>query len=189
MSRDIAFLVALALAAIVAVESHETFAESSAFDGEGACIALPVVTSPDQHYVVSDASGYEAGVCNHALSLWNRDSGRTLALSSYPGAVSVLWSPESRAIAINNHIGSNVSECAVFSLDTMKMAGPSVAVIDRIGIKQWKGGEVDRSYCRLESWLTADTLLVHVWGEGDGRKWDAKARYSIDGHIVMLPVR
>ena len=81
------------------------------------------VVSPDGEYVVSNvfcsSQGHEL-----AVVLSNRKSQRTRTIYRYDRDASVVWSPDSRWVAINDFAGSDFTNNVLVSID------PSISAID-----------------------------------------------------------
>ena len=91
-------------------------------------------------------------------------------LLDYGRQVEGLWSPDSKSIAVTDYIGSNVSQCLIFSTG---MDAPPVDVWDEIlrGIANEKERarllKNDHVYIAGVRWTNSMTLKVRVWGHGD----------------------
>jgi hypothetical protein len=78
--------------------------------------AGPSVLSPDRHYEIENV------VCSkdteeRALVLHNIDTGVRRILYTYTRDATVLWSPDSHYVAINDYAGSDYTNNLVFSVD------------------------------------------------------------------------
>jgi len=107
---------------------------------------------------------------HHALFLENRKTRVRRKLVEYGRSVEVLWNPNGNAFAVTDYVGSNISECFVYS--TSADEAP-VNVADEIQhsianpIELASIQKNDHIYYAAVRWTSPQTLRVKVWGHGD----------------------
>jgi hypothetical protein len=101
------------LSALVLVS---TFAHSQSLYAKfpGKPSALP---SPDGRYVLRNVDSPKGPGPYHTIYLEDRHTGKKRKVYEYERSASVVWAPDSRRFAVNDYLGSNVSEAYIYSVD------------------------------------------------------------------------
>lgn len=132
--------------------------------------AGPSVTSPDGRYEVLNVfCSSQTNERELALVLRNVKSGESRTLYTYERNATVLWSPDSRRIAINDYAGSDYTNNVVVSVDQ------SAPTID---LKKWllqskpKQNILgsDHLYLSANEWKSESEIQLLAWGHDSGRK-------------------
>lgn len=122
-----------------------------------------VAVSPDGRYkVVNFLCSRQIDDKRAALVLVNRKTGARRTLYFYTRGATVVWSPDSRRIAINDYAGSDYTNNLVYSID---QDGQPIDLQ-----KQWdkwkEMPEADHFYMSVLQWTSRDDLKLIVWGHG-----------------------
>lgn len=132
--------------------------------------AGPSVTSPDGHYeVLKVFCSSRPNERELALVLRNVQSGETRTLYTYERAAGVIWSPDSRWVAINDYAGSDYTNNVVVSVD------PGTPRIDlKQSLLESKPKqrilESDHLYLSASEWKSDSEIRLVAWGHDSGRK-------------------
>ena len=126
------------------------------------------VASPDGRYVVSNVfcSNQEHEL---ALVLRNRKSGKARTLYRYDRDASVVWSPDSRWVAINDFAGSDFTNNLLVSID------PSISPIslkERLlrSEPNQKALKSDHLYIAATEWQSPTEIELLVYGHDSERR-------------------
>jgi hypothetical protein len=145
----------------------------------------PSVTSPDGQYRVSKV------LCSNqsdqrALVLHNNKSGDERLLYTYTRNATILWSPDSRNIAINDYAGSDFTENLVFSVD---QSVPPIDLKKQLFQSERRAvPETDHLYMSTIKWRSQSVLQVIVWGHGGDSPMGFCRSFSLslDGKVQKL---
>lgn len=132
--------------------------------------AGPSVTSPDGRYEVSKVfCSSQTKEREMALVLRNVQSGESRTLYTYDRDASVIWSPDSRWIAINDYAGSDYTNNVVVSIDPSM---PSIDLKQRLLESKPKQRilESDHLYLSASEWKSHSEIQLVAWGHDSGRK-------------------
>ncbi len=128
----------------------------------------PRVVSPDGRFaLINDDSDSEP---HHKLFLEDRRTKSRRKILEYGRHVDVLWNPKSTSFVVNDYVGSNFSECLLFSTIADE---PPVDVGDEVQHRITSSKQLtsirqnDHVYFAGQRWLSSRTLQVKVWGHGD----------------------
>jgi len=138
------------------------------------------LASPDGRYVIQnvDPSQHDANrnsancttslhneEYDHFLFLKDKVTGKSRQIYQYGRGVSVVWSPDSGHLAINDYAGSDYTETSIFSVEA---AVPKIDVQKELYAK----GDVtlagDHEYFGVAYWIDNRRVVVHHWGYGNG---------------------
>lgn len=132
--------------------------------------AGPSVTSPDGRYeVLKVFCPSQSNERDMALVLRNVQSGESRTLYTYDRDASVIWSPDSRWIAINDYAGSDYTNNVVVSID---QGTPSIDLKQRLLQAKPKQRilESDHLYLSASEWKSQSEIQLLAWGHDSGRK-------------------
>lgn len=128
------------------------------------------VTSPDGRYRVSNVfCSDQSHERELALVLRNLKSGETRTLYTYNRDASVVWSPDSRWIAIDDFAGSNITNNLLVSVD---QSIPPIDVNERLlraEPKQWVL-KADHLYVAAIEWESESEIKLLAYGHDSGRR-------------------
>ncbi|MGO9243107.1 MAG: carboxypeptidase-like regulatory domain-containing protein [Bryobacteraceae bacterium] len=121
--------------------------------------------SPDGRYVLVSVDGDT--VPRHTVFLEDRVLKARRKLFNYSTLVDILWAPDSKLIAVTDHVSSNKSQCTIFSVDEKT---PPIQVLDLIlrtlsedaqkDLKNSLGNQ--HSDVEPEEWLAPTVLMLKV---------------------------
>src|SRR5216684_899985 len=152
--------------------------------------AGPSVTSPDGHYQVLNVfCSSQTNERALALVLRNVKSGERRTLYTYDRDASVVWSPDSRWIAINDHAGSDYTNNLVLSVD--QNAPPIDLKRQLLQSERFADiPESDHLYMSAIKWRSEKVLQFIVWGHGGGSAagFCRSFSLSLDGKVQQLPL-
>ena len=124
--------------------------------------------SPDRRYRVTWAeSGSEARP--HVLFVTGRS--RLLVKHEFGRSVSVAWAPTSRALAVNDRLGSDGSTTVVYAVRDGAISNVCNPAVDTLG-RRWR--DAHHRYCDLVEWVGSRTLTLRLWGYGDSHSFDER---------------
>jgi hypothetical protein len=129
----------------------------------------PVAASPDgQYQVVNLLCSRQVDDKRAALVLVNRKTGARRTLYYYTRGATVVWSPDSRRIAINDYAGSDNTNNLVYSVD---QDGQPVDLQKQLDLAfsryKWKPmPDADHFYMSVIRWTSRDELKLIAWGHG-----------------------
>jgi hypothetical protein len=132
--------------------------------------AGPSATSPDGRYeVLKVFCSTQTKERELALVLRNVQSGESRTLYTYDRDASVIWSPDSRWIAINDYAGSDYTNNVVVSIDRDT---PPIDLKQRLLQSKPKQRilESDHLYLSASEWKSQSEIQLVVWGHDSGRK-------------------
>lgn len=134
--------------------------------------------SPNDQFVIQNEDADEEP--HHTLYLLSKSTGVRRRLQTYERHVSVAWSPDSRAIFVNDFAGSDWSTCVIFFTDGEK----SIDIRQELaGRADWEGLLSNHhSYVEAIDWLDSETVKVRIHGYGDQRP--AGFDRVLDFHVV-----
>lgn len=132
--------------------------------------AGPSVSSPDgRHEVLKVFCPSQSNEREMALVLRNVQSGERRALYAYDRDASVIWSPDSRWIAINDYAGSDYTNNVVVSID---QGTPPIDLKQRLlqSKPRQRILESDHLYLAANEWKSESEIQLVAWGHDSGRK-------------------
>jgi hypothetical protein len=132
--------------------------------------AGPSATSPDGRYeVLKVFCSNQANERELALVLRNVQSGESRTLYAYDRDATVVWSPDSRWIAINDYAGSDYTNNVVVSIDRDT---PPIDLKQRLLQSKPKQRilESDHLYLSASEWKSQSEIQLVAWGHDSGRK-------------------
>ena len=132
--------------------------------------AGPSVTSPDSRYeILTVFCSSQTNERELALVLRNVKSGERRTLYVYDRDATVVWSPNSRWVAINDYAGSDYTNNVVLSIDKStppidlkKLLLQSKPKLDILGS--------DHLYLSASEWKSEREIEVVAWGHDSERK-------------------
>ncbi len=126
------------------------------------------VTSPDGRYQVLNVFCADQAD-GRALVLRSVKSGERRTLYTYERDASVLWSPDSRWIAINDYAGSDYTNNLVVSVDRDT---PPIDLKKRLLQSKPKQDVLgsDHLYLSARKWKSESEIELTVWGHDSERK-------------------
>jgi len=151
--------------------------------------AGPSVLSPDRRYEVENL------VCSKStnertLVLHNVDSGARRTLYTYTREATVLWSPDSHYVAINDYAGSDYTNNLVYSVDQSE---PPIDLRKQLDRSLPEHGleipEADHLYMSAIKWLSHEQLEFLVWGHGGGKGFCRCYLLSLTGSAGQCQLR
>ena len=126
------------------------------------------VKSPDGNYIVCNIEiPVKEGAPNHLLFLKDLKKKTRHKLLAYGRYIDALWSPDSKTVAINDHIGSDLTDCLLF-----RVARPSEPISIKkeieyyIEINKHVSGD-HHSYITAVSWIDSVSLKLNIQSYGD----------------------
>jgi hypothetical protein len=135
------------------------------------------LTSPNGRYVIQNVDHNEE--YKHFLFLKDKATGTSRQVYEYGRSASVVWSPDSLHLAINDYAGSNVAETYIFSIDETV---PKINVRDELVHKGKVVPPGGHDYFGVARWLDGQRVVVHFWGHSD----DSSARAICQCYIYTL---
>jgi hypothetical protein len=126
--------------------------------------------SPDGRYVVVDVDSLSEHY--HTVFLTDLQFNTRRKLFNYDRNIDVLWSPDSKLLAVTDYGDSNFSRCSVISVDE-KIA--VISVLDQL-FRSLSGSDRKRLerlqnnhhfYVAASAWTGPEKLRLKVWGNGD----------------------
>jgi hypothetical protein len=128
--------------------------------------AGPSVFSPDRHYEIENVI-CSKGTNERALVLHNVNSGVRRTLYTYTRDATVLWSPDSHYVAINDYAGSDYTNNLVYSVDKNEPPINLQKQLDRGLPEHWREiPEADHLYMSVLRWRPRRQVEFLVWGHG-----------------------
>jgi hypothetical protein len=121
--------------------------------------ALESVASPNAKYSLR-------WVVGHRLLLCDRRLGVESELLAFPRAVSVLWSPSGRHLAVSNHWASDEATVLVWT----QLPGVSIDLLEQLASQEQQGAarwDAHHIYLDACAWDSDTSLRLHLWGYGD----------------------
>ena len=122
--------------------------------------------SPDKHFelinVDNDKEPY------HSVSLKDRKTGERRRVYQYERSAAVLWAPDSKHFAVNDHAGSDFTNTYIIAID---QDAPRVDVQEQIRQLVDDLGGGDHEYYGVSRWLDSRTVVVRHWGHGERRSF------------------
>jgi hypothetical protein len=165
----------VSLAAAVAAEAPTVVAR---FPGPTTRVLDPT----GRYAVVWVAADPARSGSRHALVLEDVASGRTRPLRVFDHWVTVLWSPDSRRLAVTDGVADDRSEVWAYRADEPAVPESVSAVLERQG----KGGlkfaaGADHLYLEAVRWFDEDTVVVRAWGFGGSKRFDREIDVRLGG--------
>jgi hypothetical protein len=139
------------------------------------------IISPNKKYAVYNINlpTEDAAGNYHQLRLQDLGNGNRSEqiIYAYGRSVEVMWSPQGNKLVINDHGGSDYSNCVVFDVNTHKYIDieKELQQQQRYNQSLWKNHHV---YISCIAWLSESTLSVKVHGYGDVDPNGFAARYE-----------
>lgn len=153
--------------------------------------AGPSVTSPDGHYQVLNVfCSSQTNERELALVLRNVKSGERRTLYTYDRDATVVWSPDSRWIAINDYAGSDHTNNLVYSVHPSEPPIDLQKQLDR-GLPE-HGREIpeaDHLYMSVIKWRPDEQVEFLVWGHGGGKGFCRCYLLSLTGRVGQCQLR
>jgi hypothetical protein len=126
------------------------------------------LVSPDGHYVIHNVDREQEP--QHAIFLKDKTTGSSRKVYEYGRGASVVWSPDSRHFAINDHAGSDYTETSIFSVNELDQKIDAQDAIfrfdkrmqNRVTLVGW-----GHDYFGVVRWLDAERVMVRHWGHND----------------------
>jgi hypothetical protein len=128
------------------------------------------VTSPDGRYRISNVFCSDpAHVGELVLVLLNIKSGERRNLYTYNRDATVVWSPNSRSIAINDFAGSDYTNNLLISLDRNV---PSIDLKERLLLSEPKQSVLrsDHVYLAVSEWKSENEMELLAYGHDSKRR-------------------
>ncbi len=151
--------------------------------------AGPSVLSPDHRYEIENVVCSKA-TNERALVLHNVNSGVRRTLYTYTRDATVLWSPDSHYVAINDYAGSDYTNNLVYSVDQTEPPIDLQKQLDR-GLPE-HGREIpeaDHLYMSVIKWRSGEQLEFLVWGHGGGKGFCRCYLLSLTGKVGHCQLR
>jgi len=133
------------------------------------------IDSPDRHWALASTCSLicpenmtqepsVVAVCsNNQNNLFIEDAftHHRQPIAFYGFAGSAVWSPNSKAIFVKDHMGSNITEASLYTVDPLKKIDVAQAILraDRSATRYAHG----HSYYVAREWLDNQTVLVQFW--------------------------
>ncbi len=145
--------------------------------------------SPDHRYEVENV------VCSkstneRALVLHKVNSGVRRTLYTYTRDATVLWSPDSHHVAINDYAGSDHTNNLVYSVDQSDPPIDLQKQLDR-GLPEHRREipEAEHLYMSVIKWRSDEQLEFLVWGHGGGKGFCQCYLLSLTGKVGQCQLR
>jgi hypothetical protein len=176
-------LLMLTLASVASTQTQVPSAKLIWFPGHSRAV------SPDDRYLIfgvdSDSEPY------HTVFLEDRRLKTRRNLFNYSRWIELLWNSDSKSFVLNDHAGSDYSECKIIPVD--EKAKP-IDVWDKIlkGIaprEQRSLLENHHVYIEAKEWISRDTLKIKVWGYGEVNRSGFTRFYTYDKKLGVRRVR
>ncbi len=123
--------------------------------------------SPDGRYsVVNIDSDKEP---HHSLMLKNIGNGSVAPLHQYGRHVSVLWSPDSKKLVVNDYTGSSSATSLIFFVDRSATLDLQKELLKSLGESPDKISLTDNHhvYVVVSKWVDGQRVRLRVWGYGE----------------------
>lgn len=175
ISMRLSFILVLCLIA------GSSFAASKAVQFPGKQIEL---RSPSGQYVLINRD-YESGDFNHALFV-RGPNGAERRVYTYDRHVTVLWSPASEFLVVNDRKSSDVGTAILITVSD----GASIDLMEQV-TKQPKGFTYDKYhhvFLTGERWLGKKALLLRLTGHGEAkpREFEHWYSYTVGGKTARM---
>jgi len=151
--------------------------------------AGPSVLSPDRHYEIEKLV-CSKGTNERALVLHDVNSGLRRTLYTYTRDATVLWSPDSHYVAINDYAGSDYTNNLVYSVGKNEPPIDLQKQLDR-GLPE-HGREIpeaDHLYMSVVRWRPGRQVEFLVWGHGGGKGFCRCYLLSLTGKVGQCQLR
>jgi hypothetical protein len=151
--------------------------------------AGPSAVSPDHRYEVENVV-CSKGTNERALVLHNISSGVRRTIYTYTRDATVLWSPDSHYVAINDYAESNQTNNLVYSVDKSEPPIDLQKQLDR-GLPE-HGREIpeaDHLYMSVIKWRDERRVEFLVWGHGGGKGFCRCYLLSLTGNVGQCQLR
>ena len=150
-------VVGIAVAAMVGLQGQT---RARAFPG-----TRSTLISPDGRWVLRNQDSDTEP--NHVLFVRRLPSGSELQLMTYGRSVEALWAPSGSSLAINDHEGSDLTVCNVFSLNDGVKRADLLPLVE----KQLQGDPQfeTSTHVKIEAiaWRGPQVVVIRVSGYGD----------------------
>ncbi len=152
--------------------------------------AGPSVPSPDRRYEVENVVCSKKGTNERALVLRNVNSGVRRTLSTYTRDATVLWSPDSHYVAIDDYAGSDYTRNLVYSVDKDEPPVDLQKQLER-GLPEHgrELPEADHLYMSVIKWRPDMQVDFLVWGHGGGKGFCRCYLLSLTGKVGQCQLR
>lgn len=129
---------------------------------------LSEASSPDGRYVLRNVDIEKDGEFNHQLILRDTKTNTEKTIYSYGRRVDALWSEDSKGLIINDHGGSDYTNCIIFRLEKEIKKHDVKELLTRKSIK-YKKSIVENHHVYIEGirWVTNKTIKIRITGYGD----------------------
>lgn len=162
----------------------------SSMAGNNGIVRFPGVLSsadaPNKRYAVYNVD-YDDRTPHHEILLRNTNDNSSTKLMSYNRSIGVLWSPNSKAFFVNDHGGSDYTDCLVFVLNGgIKKTGLKDLLRQQHGANRSVFGN-HHVYVEGTRWKDEHTIRLKVHGYGDVDPNGFAIYYSFrlkDGNLV-----
>lgn len=121
------------------------------------------------------------GAPTHRLLLREEASGRTRILRSFPRWVLLAWAPAKDRLAVTDGTGTDSSNTWVYDATGHRLALDVAPLVRRQLSTDELRAFVSAHHVYIETvrWLDKDSLLVKVWGYGDGGSLDRNVTVAV----------
>jgi hypothetical protein len=133
------------------------------------------LASPNRRYVARNVDSAEEP--HHLLEIAEVGGG-IVASMRYSRFVDVLWSPDSAALLVNDHAGSDFSRCFVFAVTEKPTRTDVGALILETFKDDRRLRETGHRYIEGTAWVDTRTLRVKVAGYGASSRSGFEAWFS-----------
>jgi hypothetical protein len=146
----------------------------------------PELMSPDRQYVLRNVDSDTEP--HHVLYLRDQARGSEEQLFAYDRHVSALWSPDGKALLINDHGASDSSNCFIFLVDDVRQR---IDVRERLAEQLGANKSINSNhhvYVEGISWLGPDVAKIQVSGYGDvdPKGFKLSYRYQLGGRFLAM---
>jgi hypothetical protein len=159
------------LVVMLAFFSMPLLAQSAAtFPGKRSQLA-----SPDKRYVLENIEHAQEPYSD-SIVLRDKTTGKSRKITDYSRSIGVIWSPDSRHFALNNHAGSDYTETTILSVDeTSPKIDVQNAIEQRSNLQ-----DAGHEYFGVARWLDAHRVLTYHWGHADEAHYEYCECYILD---------
>ncbi|MCI0595873.1 MAG: hypothetical protein L0Z48_04945 [candidate division Zixibacteria bacterium] len=150
---------------------------------------LSEVSSPDGRYLLRNVDVEEGGGYNHKLFLRDTKTNTEREIYSYDRRVDALWSKDGKGLIINDHGGSDYTDCIVFQFNK-EIEKYNVTVLLRSRAIKYKKSIVGNHhvYIEGEKWITNKRIKVRItgYGEVDPDGFSMWYEYAVGGKFKFI---
>ncbi len=153
--------------------------------------ARPSVLSPDGRYkVLNVLCSKRADDTRAVLVLLDVKTGVRRILYPYARDATVVWSPDSHRIAINDYAGSDFTNNLVYSVDPKEPPIDLQKLLDQGSPKHGgESAEADHLYYSVINWRSANQVKLLAWGHGGGKGFCGCYLLSLTGKVGQCQLR